>query len=131
MGNTRFDNSVMEAFHLVKWYAQEHVLLCLVPAFFIAGAIGVFVSQESVMRCLGRTASMWIAYPVASFSGTVLPFTPARCGLFSPESGPAEQDWHLPLGSLPAINVLALILTARILGLELGVALAVGQFLSV
>ena len=72
VGNARFDNAVMEAFHLVKWYAQEHVLLCLVPAFFIAGAIGVFISQDSVMKYLGPTASKWIAYPVASVSGSVL-----------------------------------------------------------
>ncbi len=49
IGFGRFNNAVMESLHLVKWYAREHVLLCLVPAFFIAGAISVFVSQASVM----------------------------------------------------------------------------------
>lgn len=68
----RFDNAITEAFELVKWYAREHVILCLVPAFFIAGAIGVFVSQASVMKYLGPKASKPMAYGVASVSGTIL-----------------------------------------------------------
>jgi len=129
VGNVRFDNAVMEAFHLVKWYAQEHVLLCLVPAFFIAGAIGVFVSQEGVMKYLGPTASKWIAYPVASISGTVLAVCsctvlPLFAGIWTRGAGLGPASAFLYSG--PAINVLAIILTARILGLELGVARAVG-----
>jgi uncharacterized protein len=129
VGNVRFDNAVMEAFHLVKWYAQEHVLLCLVPAFFIAGAIGVFVSQESVMKYLGPTASKWIAYPVASVSGTVLAVCsctvlPLFAGIWTRGAGLGPASAFLYSG--PAINVLAIILTARILGLEIGVARAVG-----
>ena len=61
VGWSRFDSSVMEALHLVKWYAREHVLLCLVPAFFIAGAIGVFVSQAAVMKYLGPRAKKALA----------------------------------------------------------------------
>ena len=72
VGTQRFDNAVIESFHLVKWYAQEHVLLCLVPAFFIAGAIGAFVSQASVMKYLGPKANKGIAYSVASVSGAIL-----------------------------------------------------------
>ena len=72
VGIPRFDNAVFEALYLVKWYAEEHVLLCLVPAFFIAGAIAVFVSQESVMKYLGPTAHKAIAYGVSSVSGTIL-----------------------------------------------------------
>jgi uncharacterized membrane protein YraQ (UPF0718 family) len=129
VGNARFDNAVMEAFHLVKWYAQEHVLLCLVPAFFIAGAIGVFVSQEGVMKYLGPTASKWIAYPVASISGTVLAvcsctILPLFAGIWTRGAGLGPASAFLYSG--PAINILAIILTARILGLELGVARAVG-----
>ena len=129
VGNARFDNAVMEAFHLVKWYAQEHVLLCLVPAFFIAGAIGVFVSQEGVMKYLGPTASKWIAYPVASISGTVLAVCsctvlPLFAGIWTRGAGLGPASAFLYSG--PAINVLAIILTARILGLEMGVARAVG-----
>ena len=72
VGNNKFDNAIMESLHLVKWYAQEHVLLCLIPAFFIAGAISVFVSQASVMKYLGAGANKFLAYTVASFSGTIL-----------------------------------------------------------
>lgn len=72
VGTERFDNAVMEALHLAKWYAQEHVLLCLIPAFFIAGAIAVFVSQGSVMKYLGAKANKILAYGVASVSGTIL-----------------------------------------------------------
>ncbi len=93
VGNLRFDNAVIESFYLVKWYAQEHVLLCLVPAFFIAGAIGVFVSQEGVMKYLGPTASKWIAYPVASISGTV----PRRLLMH----GIASFRWDLDSGRRP------------------------------
>jgi uncharacterized protein len=129
VGNARFDNAVNEAFHLVKWYAQEHVLLCLVPAFFIAGAIGVFVSQEGVMRYLGPQASKWIAYPVASVSGTVLAVCsctvlPLFAGIWTRGAGLGPASAFLYSG--PAINVLAIILTARILGFEMGVARAVG-----
>lgn len=72
VGTTRFDGAVLEALHLLKWYAREHVLLCLIPAFFIAGAITVFVSQASVMKYLGAGANKVLAYAVASVSGTVL-----------------------------------------------------------
>ncbi|MCL4814743.1 MAG: permease, partial [Vicinamibacteraceae bacterium] len=72
VGSARFDGALLEAFHLVKWYAREHVLLCLVPALFIAGAISVFVSQAAVMKYLGPCANKALAYAVASVSGTVL-----------------------------------------------------------
>ncbi len=69
VGTARFDNALIEAFHLARWYAREHVILCLVPAFFIAGAIAVFVSQASVMKYLGSRASKLISYGVASVYG--------------------------------------------------------------
>src|SRR5215469_17849507 len=72
VGNARFDQAVLEAFYLVKWYAQEHVLLCLIPAFFIAGAISIFVSQGAVMKYLGANANKILAYAVASVSGCIL-----------------------------------------------------------
>lgn len=129
VGNARFDNAVMEAFHLVKWYAQEHVLLCLVPAFFIAGAIAVFVSQEGVMKYLGPTAPKYLSYPVASISGTVLAVCsctvlPLFAGIWTRGAGLGPATAFLYSG--PAINILAIILTARILGLEMGIARAVG-----
>ena len=72
VGVKRFDNAVLEALYLVKWYAREHVLLCLIPAFFIAGAITVFINQNAVMKYLGPKANKLIAYGVASVSGTIL-----------------------------------------------------------
>lgn len=70
--SSRLQGALMEAFAMLHEYARDHVLLCLVPAFFIAGAISVFVSQASVMKYLGARASKWVAYPVAAVSGTIL-----------------------------------------------------------
>jgi len=119
----------MESLHLVKWYAQEHVLLCLIPAFFIAGAIGVFVSQAAVMKYLGAKANKVLAYGVASVSGTILAvcsctILPLFAGIYKMGAGLGPASAFLYSG--PAINVLAIILTARILGKELGIARAVG-----
>ncbi len=132
VGTARFNNAVLEAFHLVKWYAREHVLLCLVPAFFIAGAIGVFVSQASVMKYLGAKANKVLAYGVASVSGTILAVCsctvlPLFAGVYRMGAGLGPACAFLYSG--PAINVLAIVLTARVLGLELGIARAVGAIL--
>jgi uncharacterized protein len=129
VGQPRFDKAMLEAFHLVKWYAQEHVLLCLVPAFFIAGAIAVFVSQAAVMKYLGARANKILAYGVASVSGTVLAvcsctILPLFAGIYRMGAGLGPAISFLYSG--PAINVLAIVLTARILGPELGIARAVG-----
>jgi len=129
VGNARFDNAIFEALRLAKWYAQEHVLLCLIPAFFIAGAIAVFVSQASVMKYLGAGANKLLAYGVASVSGTILAVCsctvlPLFAGIYRMGAGLGPATAFLYSG--PAINVLAIILTARILGFELGVARAVG-----
>jgi uncharacterized membrane protein YraQ (UPF0718 family) len=129
VGTARFDRSIFEALALVKWYAREHVLLCLVPAFFIAGGISVFVSQASVMKYLGARANKVLAYGVASVSGTVLAVCsctvlPLFAGIYKMGAGLGPATAFLYSG--PAINVLAIVLTARILGLEMGVARAVG-----
>ena len=129
VGVLRFDNAVTEAFELVKWYAREHVILCLMPAFFIAGAIGVFVSQASVMEYLGPKAHKALAYGVASVSGTILAVCsctvlPLFAGIWKMGAGLGPAAAFLYSG--PAINVLAIILTARVLGLKLGIARAVG-----
>lgn len=129
IGTARFNNAVLEAFHLVKWYAREHVLLCLIPAFFIAGAIAVFVSQASVMKYLGAKANKILAYAVASVSGTILAVCsctvlPLFAGIYKMGAGLGPACAFLYSG--PAINVLAIVLTARVLGLELGIARAVG-----
>lgn len=129
VGSTRFNNAIMESLHLAKWYAQEHVLLCLIPAFFIAGAIAVFVSQAAVMKYLGAKANKVLAYGVASVSGTILAVCsctvlPLFAGIYRMGAGLGPASAFLYSG--PAINVLAIILTARILGPELGIARAVG-----
>lgn len=132
VGTQRFDNAVLEAFHLVKWYAREHVLLCLIPAFFIAGAISVFVSQGSVMKYLGAKANKVLAYGVASVSGTILAVCsctvlPLFAGIYRMGAGLGPACAFLYSG--PAINVLAIVMTARILGPEMGIARAVGAIL--
>jgi len=132
IGTSRFDNALLEALHLVKWYAREHVLFCLVPAFFIAGAIAVFISRASVMKYLGPGANKALAYGVASVSGSILAVCsctvlPLFAGIYRMGAGLGPATAFLYSG--PAINVLAIILTARVLGLELGVARAVGAII--
>jgi hypothetical protein len=127
--NLRFSNAIFEALALVKWYAREHVLLCLVPAFFIAGAISVFVSQASVMKYFGAKANKLLSYSVASISGTILAVCsctvlPLFSGIYKRGAGLGPAVAFLYSG--PAINVLAIILTARILGWQLGLARAIG-----
>jgi len=130
--SSRFTESIVEALALTKWYAREHVLLCLVPAFFIAGAIGVFVSQAAVMKYLGAGAHKVISYGVASVSGSILAVCsctvlPLFAGIWKRGAGLGPAVAFLYSG--PAINVLAIILTARILGPELGAARAIGAIL--
>ena len=129
VGTARFDGALRESLYLVKWYAREHVLLCLVPAFFIAGAISVFVSQASVMKYLGARANKVLAYGVASVSGTILAVCsctvlPLFAGIYRMGAGLGPATAFLYSG--PAINVLAIILTARVLGLRMGAARAIG-----
>ncbi len=125
----RVENALWESLHLVKWYAQEHVLLCLVPAFFIAGAVGVFVSQAAVMKYLGPMANKTLAYGVASVSGTILAvcsctILPLFAGIYRMGAGLGPASAFLYSG--PAINILAIVLTASVLGPEMGIARAVG-----
>ena len=129
LGIPRFDNALMESLNLAKWYAQEHVLTCLIPAFFIAGAIAVFVSQASVMKYFGAKAKKVLAYSVASVSGSILAVCsctvlPLFAGIYRMGAGLGPATAFLYSG--PAINVLAIILTARVLGLKLGIARALG-----
>jgi len=132
MDSQRFTNSVFEALALAKWYAREHVLLCLIPAFFIAGAISVFVSQAAVVKYLGAGAHKVLSYGVASVSGSILAVCsctvlPLFAGIWKRGAGLGPAIAFLYSG--PAINVLAIILTARILGPELGIGRAVGAVL--
>jgi uncharacterized membrane protein YraQ (UPF0718 family) len=129
LGNTRFDGALQEALALTQWYAREHVILCLLPAFWIAGAIGAFVSQQSVMRYFGPNAPKLASYGVASVSGTILAVCsctvlPLFSGIYRMGAGLGPAAAFLYSG--PAINALAIILTAKILGLQIGIARAVG-----
>jgi len=124
--------SGLEAFMMLQEYAREHVLTCLIPAFFIAGAIAVFVSQASVLKYFGATANKILSYSVASVSGTVLAVCsctvlPLFAGIYMRGAGIGPATAFLYSG--PAINVLAIVLTARILGWQLGLARAVGAVL--
>lgn len=125
----RVQGALLEGFFLIKWYAREHVMLCLVPAFFIAGAIGEFVSQGAVLKYLGSSAKRSVAYGVASVSGAILAVCsctvlPLFASIYKRGAGLGPAVAFLYSG--PAINVLAIILTARILGLRLGIARALG-----
>jgi len=122
-------SAIMEAFLMLQEYAREHVLLCLVPAFFIAGAIAVFVSQASVIKYLGAKAKKIVAYGVGAVSGAILAVCsctvlPLFAGIYKRGAGLGPAVAFLYSG--PAINVLAIILTGRILGLQFGLARALG-----
>jgi len=121
--------SGFEAFMMLQEYARKHVLTCLIPAFFIAGAISVFVSQASVLKYFGSQAKKILSYSVASVSGTVLAVCsctvlPLFAGIYSRGAGIGPATAFLYSG--PAINVLAITLTAKILGWQLGLARAIG-----
>lgn len=127
--NETVRQSGLEAFMMLREYAREHVLTCLIPAFFIAGAIAVFVSQASVLKYFGAKTKKILSYSVASVSGTVLAVCsctvlPLFAGIYTRGAGIGPATAFLYSG--PAINVLAIILTARILGWEMGIARAVG-----
>lgn len=127
-----FRNPLFEALALMRWYAREHVLLCLVPAFFIAGAISVFVSQSSVIKYFGAKANKILAYGVASVSGTILAVCsctvlPLFAGIYKRGAGIGPATAFLYSG--PAVNVLAIIMTARVLGWQLGLARMIGAVL--
>lgn len=125
----RVQSAILEAFYMVQEYARQHVLLCLVPAFFIAGAMQNFISTKSVMRYLGKGAKQWLAYAVASVSGSILAVCsctvlPLFMGIYKKGAGLGPASAFLYSG--PAINVLAIIMTARVLGWKLGLARAIG-----
>ncbi len=129
VGVPRFDKAVIEALELVKWYAREHVILCLLPAFWIAGAISAFLSKAAVMKYLGPGAPKAASYGVASVSGTILAVCsctvlPLFSGIYRMGAGLGPATAFLYSG--PAINVLAMILTAKVLGWEIGLARALG-----
>jgi uncharacterized membrane protein YraQ (UPF0718 family) len=128
-GSATVGNAVKEAFLMLQDYAREHVLLCLIPAFFIAGAIGVFISKDAVIKYLGPKANKFLSYGVASCSGTVLAVCsctvlPLFAGIYTRGAGIGPAAAFLYSG--PAINVLAVIMTGKVLGWQMGLARAVG-----
>jgi len=130
--NPTICQSGLEAFMMLQEYARKHVLTCLIPAFFIAGAIAVFVSQAAVLKYFGATAKKILSYSVASVSGTILAVCsctvlPLFAGIYTRGAGIGPATAFLYSG--PAINVLAIVLTARILGWQLGLARAIGAVL--
>ncbi len=132
LGSSRFDNALMEGFRLTQWYAREHVILCLLPAFVIAGAMAVYISQGAVMRHLGPQASKPVAFAVASVSGCLLAVCsctvlPLFGGIYKRGAGLGAAIAFLYSG--PAINVMAVVVTAKVLGAELGIARAIGAIL--
>ncbi|OGP66975.1 MAG: permease [Deltaproteobacteria bacterium RBG_16_44_11] len=127
--STLIRQSGLEAFMMLQEYARQHVLTCLIPAFFIAGAITVFVSQAAVLKYFGATANKILSYSVASISGTVLAVCsctvlPLFAGIYTRGAGIGPATAFLYSG--PAINVLAIILTAKVLGWQMGLARAIG-----
>ena len=129
LGSGTVTNAILEAFRLLQWYAVNHTLACVVPAMFIAGAISTFLSQASVMRYLGPKANRPLAYTVASVSGVVLAVCscsvlPMFAGIYTMGAGLGPASAFLYSG--PAINVMAIFLSARVLGLDLGAGRAIG-----
>jgi uncharacterized membrane protein YraQ (UPF0718 family) len=132
LGNPKVTNAILEAFRLLQWYAVNHTLACVVPAMFIAGAISTFLSQASIMRYLGPGSNRLLAYGVASVSGTVLAVCscsvlPMFAGIYAMGAGLGPASAFLYSG--PAINVMAVFLSARVLGIDLGIGRALGAVL--
>jgi len=128
----KVQNAIMEAFYMLQWYARNHTLACVVPAMFIAGGIATFLSKEAVLRHLGPKANKLEAYSVASVSGTVLAVCscsvlPMFAGIYRMGAGLGPASAFLYSG--PAINVMAIFLTGRVLGYDLGIARVIGSVL--
>ena len=129
VGNQTFMAAITATLDLAKWYAQEHVVMCLLPAFFIAGVIAVFVSQGSVLKYFGANARKWLSYTVAAVSGSILAvcsctILPLFSSIYKRGAGLGPAIAFLYSG--PAISILSIILTWRILGFEMGMARMIG-----
>jgi uncharacterized protein len=129
LGSQKITGAILEAFKLLQWYVINHTLACVIPAMFIAGAISTFLSQASVMRYLGPDANRFMAYTVASVSGVILAVCscsvlPMFAGIYTMGAGLGPASAFLYSG--PAINIMAIFLSARVLGFDIGIARAVG-----
>ncbi|NUP93765.1 MAG: permease, partial [Candidatus Omnitrophica bacterium] len=129
LGNPKVSNAILEAFNLLQWYARQHTLACVVPAMFIAGAITTFLSQASVLNYLGPKANRPLSYGVGAVSGFILAVCscsvlPMFAGIYALGAGLGPACAFLYSG--PAINVMAVFLSARVLGADIGIARTVG-----
>ena len=129
LGSPKITNAILEAFKLLQWYVINHTLACVVPAMFIAGAISTFMSQASVIKYLGPDANRFMAYTVASVAGIVLAVCscsvlPMFAGIYTMGAGLGPASAFLYSG--PAINVMAVFLSARVLGFDIGIARVIG-----
>ena len=129
LGNPKIQEAIAEAFRLLQWYARNHTLACVVPALFIAGAIITFLSKNSVMRFLGPNANPILAYAVASVAGCVLAVCscsvlPMFAGIYQLGAGLGPATAFLYSG--PGINILAIFLSARVLGFSIGAGRFIG-----
>ncbi|MDD3862147.1 MAG: permease [Candidatus Gracilibacteria bacterium] len=125
MESAVFTGAILSGFQLMNEYAREHVLTCLVPAFFIAGAIAVFIKKDSVIKYLGQDAKKYISYGVASVSGAILAvcsctILPLFAGIRKRGAGLGPAITFLFSG--PAINIAAMTLTISVLGPNIGFA---------
>ena len=106
-------------------YLAAHVLLCLVPAFFIAGAMAALIPKESVTQFLGRKAPKYISYPAAALAGSVLAvcsctIVPLFAGIYKKGAGIGPAITFLFFA--PAANILALVYTGGVIGADLALA---------
>jgi uncharacterized membrane protein YraQ (UPF0718 family) len=129
LGNPKIQDAIQEAFRLLQWYARNHTLACVVPALFIAGAIITFLSKNSVMRYLGPKSNPILAYAVASVAGCVLAVCscsvlPMFAGIYNLGAGLGPATAFLYSG--PGINILAIFLSARVLGFSIGAGRVIG-----
>jgi len=124
-----FIDAVKSGWGALLEYLSAHVLTCLVPAFFIAGAIAVFISKGAILKYFGPKARKWLSYSVASVSGAIIAvcsctILPLFAGIRKRGAGLGPAIAFLYSG--PAINILAIVYTARLLGYDLGIARAIG-----
>ena len=125
----RVTNGILEGFYMLADYAREHVLLCLVPAMFIAGAIGVFLNKQAVLKYLGPKAPKVLAYAVASVSGAILAVCsctvlPLFKGIYKKGAGLGPAISFLYSG--PAISIIAITMSFQVFGWKIGVARSIG-----
>ena len=126
--NEEVKKAILQGFYMLQEYAKDHVIFCLIPAFFIAGGITTFMNQQTVLKYLGGSAKKVVAYSFASVSGAILSVCsctvlPIFKGIYRKGAGLGPAISFLYSG--PAINVLAILLTAKVLGLKIGVARAI------